>query len=525
MRLSWVRALPRGLWGSPGVPELCRSLCQRPARAPTERGDTAGTPKPRGPQRRHPTEGDTARGDTPRGDGDTARGDTPRGDGDTARGAASAWHRHFQEIRDKERGPEPRDHRRGHLGGDTSWGGTSRGDTFRDDTFKGDTSSSPPPHHRSHQHHDDSHQQDPRDGDPSEPGSPRRGPAAFEAALRAMERWPPGRGGRLALVEAALAAMEALGVERSVAAYNALLRLLPRGPWVPRGPVQRLLFPFPRQQECGLQLLEQMERYGVIPDAETRFLLLGVFGPRSRPLRKVQRMMFWLPRFRHLDPHPLPPQPTRPGLAAARLGLHRMAGDPGATVTVIQPPVPDTGDDEGSVQPYIVSSQSPEQRELLAQHDPARAVFVEGPFPLWLRGTLLKYFVLRGDPLPPHLRDPPPDPERSFYFPLELQLELERGPWDDEEFDVDEVEEGPVFALCVPGAGDRRTLARWISALQEQNPILGRAPVVFRLNEGGADPREGPQTPRLGTGTPPGAGLEPPEEGERGGEPRKNNGE
>ncbi|NXQ51383.1 ECSIT protein, partial [Catharus fuscescens] len=57
------------------------------------------------------------------------------------------------------------------------------------------------------------------------------------------------------------------------------------------------------------------------------------------------------------------------------------------------------------------------------------------------------------------------------------------------------VEEGPVFALCVPGAGDQRTLARWISALQEQNPILGRAPVVFRLNEGGPDPREGPQTP------------------------------
>uniref|UniRef100_A0A8C3U8N9 Evolutionarily conserved signaling intermediate in Toll pathway, mitochondrial n=1 Tax=Catharus ustulatus TaxID=91951 RepID=A0A8C3U8N9_CATUS len=359
------------------------------------------------------------------------------------------------------------------------------------------------------------------------PGSPRRGPAAFEAALRAMERWPPGRGGRLALVEAALAAMEALGVERSVAAYNALLRLLPRGPWVPRGPVQRLLFPFPRQQECGLQLLEQMERYGVIPDAETRFLLLGVFGPRSRPLRKVQRMMFWLPRFRHLDPHPLPPQPTRPGLAAARLGLHRMAGDPGATVTVIQ-----VGTGTGTLcplcPPLSPGSQSPEQRELLAQHDPARAVFVEGPFPLWLRGTLLKYFVLRGDPLPPHLRnipETPQYPERSFYFPLELQLELERGPWDDEEFDVDEVEEGPVFALCVPGAGDRRTLARWISALQEQNPILGRAPVVFRLNEGGADPREGPQTPRLGTGTPPGAGLEPPEEGERGGEPRKNNGE
>ncbi|TRZ08971.1 hypothetical protein HGM15179_018136 [Zosterops borbonicus] len=318
--------------------------------------------------------------------------------------------------------------------------------------------------------------------------------------------------------------MPALGVERSLGAYNALLRLLPRGPWVPRGAVQRMLFPFPRQQECGLRLLEQMEHYGVVPDAETRFLLLGVFGPRSRPVRKVQRMLFWLPRFRHLDPHPLPPHLPRPGVEVAHLGLRRIAGDPSAAVTVIQAPVPDTGEDEGSVQPYIVSSQSPDQRELLARHDPSRPVFVEGPFPLWLRGTRLGYFVLRGDPLPPELREPPPDPERSFYFPLELELELERGPWDREGFEVDEVEEGPVFALCVPGSGDRLTLARWVSALQEQNPTLGRAPVVFRLRDPPGDPPGDPQTPQLGPGTPPGAGLEPPG-GKSGEETPKTSGE
>ncbi|XP_062367831.1 evolutionarily conserved signaling intermediate in Toll pathway, mitochondrial [Cinclus cinclus] len=511
MRLNWVRALPRSLWGSPGVPELCRSLCQRPARAPTEGGDTARTPRPGRPQQCHPAEGDASRGDTTRG----------------ATSGTSTWHRHFHEIRDEEDGPQPWDHPRGPLRGDSSGGDSSGGDTSRGDTSRGDTSKAPLRRLRSHKtQHDDSHQ-DPHDGDTGDTGAPRRGPEAFEAALRDMERSPPARGGRLALVEAALAAMPALGVERSLSAYNGLLRLLPRGPWVPRGPVQRLLFPFPRQQECGLQVLEQMERYGVMPDAETRFLLLGVFGPRSRPVRKVQRMMFWLPRFRHLDPHPLPPQLPPPGLATARLGLHRIAGDPGATVTVIQRPVPDTGEDEGSVQPYIVSSQSPEQRELLAQHDPSRPVFVEGPFPLWLRGTLLKYFVLRGDPLPPHLRDPPPDPERSFYFPLHLDLDLERGPWDDEDFDVDEVEEGPVFALCMAGAGDRHTLGRWISGLQEENPVLGCTPVVFRLTDGGdpsADPHERPQPPQLGTGTPPAAALEPPEGqegGKRGGDPPK----
>uniref|UniRef100_A0A8C9LG08 ECSIT N-terminal domain-containing protein n=1 Tax=Pavo cristatus TaxID=9049 RepID=A0A8C9LG08_PAVCR len=130
--------------------------------------------------------------------------------------------------------------------------------------------------------------------------------------------------------------MPALGVARQRDAYNRLLRLLPRGPWVPRGPLQRLFAPFPRQQECGLQVLEQMERYGVVPDAETRFLLLAIFGPRSRPVRKCQRMLYWLPRMRHANPYPLPAQLPPPGLDAACLGLRRIANDPDARLSVYQ---------------------------------------------------------------------------------------------------------------------------------------------------------------------------------------------
>ncbi|XP_042750043.1 evolutionarily conserved signaling intermediate in Toll pathway, mitochondrial-like, partial [Lagopus leucura] len=130
--------------------------------------------------------------------------------------------------------------------------------------------------------------------------------------------------------------MPALGVAGQLDAYNRLLRVLPRGPWVPRGPLHRLFAPFPRQQECGLQVLEQMERYGVVPDAETRFLLLAIFGPRSRPVRKCQRMLYWLPRMLHANPYPLPAQLPPPGLAAACLGLRRIANDPDARLSVYQ---------------------------------------------------------------------------------------------------------------------------------------------------------------------------------------------
>lgn len=73
-----------------------------------------------------------------------------------------------------------------------------------------------------------------------------------------------------------------------------------------------------------------------MPDAETRFLLLGIFGPRSRPVRKCQRLLYWLPRMRHLDPHPLPPVLPPPGLPIARLALRRIASDPDARITVFQ---------------------------------------------------------------------------------------------------------------------------------------------------------------------------------------------
>lgn len=43
------------------------------------------------------------------------------------------------------------------------------------------------------------------------------------------------------------------------------------------------------------------------------------------------------------------------------------------------------------------------------------------------------------------------------------------------------MEEGPVFAICMAGAHDQATLAKWIQGLQETNPALAQIPVIFRL--------------------------------------------
>ncbi|KAG7259364.1 hypothetical protein CRUP_010762, partial [Coryphaenoides rupestris] len=127
---------------------------------------------------------------------------------------------------------------------------------------------------------------------------------------------------------------------------------------------------------------------------------------------------------------------------------------------------------------------SPDQMELLAKHNPSRPVFVEGPFPLWLRGTCVYYYILRADPLPPGEKvEEPYDPERSLYYPLQLSLDLERDAGDlGDEFDVDDLDEGPsVRHVHGPARGTNVTLNQWISGLQETNPILGQVPTLFRL--------------------------------------------
>uniref|UniRef100_A0A5F9C4M9 ECSIT signaling integrator n=1 Tax=Oryctolagus cuniculus TaxID=9986 RepID=A0A5F9C4M9_RABIT len=142
----------------------------------------------------------------------------------------------------------------------------------------------------------------------------------------------------------------------------------------------------------------------------------------------------------------------------------------------------DPASPEEPAQPHIVGIQSPDQQAALARHNPARPIFVEGPFSLWLRDKCVYYHILRADLLPPEERDVEEVPEEwSLFYPMQLDLEYARSAWDDSEFDINEVEEGPIFAMCIAGAHDQATLAKWIQGLQETNPALARIPVVFRL--------------------------------------------
>ncbi|XP_056426392.1 evolutionarily conserved signaling intermediate in Toll pathway, mitochondrial [Hyla sarda] len=291
------------------------------------------------------------------------------------------------------------------------------------------------------------------------------------------------RRGHVEMIEAALRWMPHFGVEKDIEVYNKLLDVFPKEVFIPRNFIQTMFLHYPRQQECAIRVLDQMEYYGVTPNRHTYFLLAQTFGKLSHPVKKYQRMMYWFPRFKHINPYPVPVDLEADPVALSKVCLARIAADRDAQVTVYQLPSSEVCED-GTVQEHqpLVGIQSPDQIALLAEHDPKYPVIVEGPFPLWLKKICVQYYVLRAEPAARKKEEL--DPERCFYYPLQLDLDLERDLGDDHSFNVDEVEEGPVYAMCMAGSGDERMLGKWIQCLQEANPVLGQLPVLFRLTSG-----------------------------------------
>lgn len=75
---------------------------------------------------------------------------------------------------------------------------------------------------------------------------------------------------------------------------------------------------------------------GVMPNVETKVLLVQIFGEKSHPIRKYQRLLYWFPRFKHTNPYPVPHQLPEDPVDLARLSLKRIADDLDAKVTIYQ---------------------------------------------------------------------------------------------------------------------------------------------------------------------------------------------
>lgn len=196
-------------------------------------------------------------------------------------------------------------------------------------------------------------------------------------------------------IYAALKNMEEFGVHTDIEVYKALINVMPKGKFIPANIFQAEFMHYPKQQQCIIDLLEQMEDNGVIPDYEMEAMLLNVFGRRGHPVRKYWRMMYWMPKFKNLSPWPVPNPPPSDIQELARLAIERMC-----TVDVrSQIEMFDTQDVEDSIdKTWIVSGMSVEQSELLKEHKKPNPIYIEGPSLIWMRNKSVHYFTLRSDP-------------------------------------------------------------------------------------------------------------------------------
>lgn len=126
-------------------------------------------------------------------------------------------------------------------------------------------------------------------------------------------------------------------------------------------------------------------------------MIQNIFGKRSHPMYKVWRMLYWMPKFKHLSPWLLPDPVPDDSLELAKLAVRQMCTvDVESVVDVFN-----TENVEDSLdKTWIVSGQSPEQKKLLSNHSIESSLKVEGPFAIRLRNRSINYFTLVGDAEP-----------------------------------------------------------------------------------------------------------------------------
>lgn len=288
------------------------------------------------------------------------------------------------------------------------------------------------------------------------------------------------RRGHVEFIYAALKHMEEFGVNKDLEVYKSLIDVLPKGKFVPQNMIQAEFMHYPKQQQCIIDLLEQMEENNVMPDYEMEDQLLAIFGRRGYPVRRYWRMMYWMPKWKYASPFPLPDTLPNDTFELAKLAIERITNvDATNQITVYQTAdIKDAVDDT-----WIVSAQSVTQKRLLSENSPDDPVFVEGAFTVFLKGFTINYFILRGKARPVvdniEEADNVENINTSFFNfkpPVKNILVVPS---------VHEQEDGVIYAVCATGTSSKDSLLSWIRHLENDgNPVIANLPIVFTLKSG-----------------------------------------
>jgi len=289
------------------------------------------------------------------------------------------------------------------------------------------------------------------------------------------------RRGHVEFIYSALNHMEEFGVHKDLEVYKSLIDILPKGKFIPSNIIQAEFMHYPKQQQCMIDLLQQMEENNVMPDYTIEDQLIAIFGRRAHPVRRFWRMMYWMPKWKYASPFPLPDPLPADTFELAKLAIERISNvDPTNQVTIYQ-----TADIKDSIDDtWIVSAQSLTQKRLCSENKTDDPVFVEGAFTVFLKGYNINYFILRGKARPFiddfEEADNVEKLKPSFFnFKPPVKNILKVVPT------VHEQEDGVIYAICATGTSSKDSLLSWIRHLEiDGNPNLTQLPIVFTLKSG-----------------------------------------
>ncbi|KAE8744644.1 hypothetical protein FOCC_FOCC008773 [Frankliniella occidentalis] len=320
--------------------------------------------------------------------------------------------------------------------------------------------------------------------------SKHRNKETFEVMLEIYEKTNPTKRGVVEFIFAARKHLVGYNVQYDLDIYKKLIQLLPEDKYVTQNAWQSEFSHYPKQQDCIVRLLDDMEKRGLCADNHMIELLIKRFGEKSNPVRKCYRQIYWTPKLRKANPWPVPFPPISDPFLIAKLAIERICTvDPQSVVSVWQSKsVPEALDET-----YIVSGQSPTQQELLAKLPRDETIFVEGPLDLWFGRARINYFMLRSDRTKLY---EPQDPDDISNFKIPFLFEpsaVVEAP------SVHEQEDGTILAVCATGTSSRDSVLSWIRLLETNgNPALAEIPVVFSLRAPRADvapiDKDGPVT-------------------------------
>lgn len=94
---------------------------------------------------------------------------------------------------------------------------------------------------------------------------PQKNKKTYLEVVKMFEGRDTRRRGHVEFIYAALARMQEFGVQKDIEVYKALIDVLPKGKFIPANIFQSEFMHYPKQQQCAVDLLEQMEDNSTLP--------------------------------------------------------------------------------------------------------------------------------------------------------------------------------------------------------------------------------------------------------------------